>query len=147
MQLASFIAGARAAALFGVLENAVLIDGTQFCFAHAGFQAVALHGQENRVLRVVAHVQGIGTGGEGQNEAHLKRRLLRGHCAITAFGCPRLCEQPTPAARVIEEVQAQATRSRGLPVGASRVTRGRGEESVTEGKLWTSADYDTSTAR
>ena len=46
----SFITGAKAAAHFGVMQNAVVIDGTEFREVHAGFQAVTIHGQENGLL-------------------------------------------------------------------------------------------------
>ena len=50
----SFITGAKAANLFGVLQNAVVIDGTEFREVHAGYQAVSRHGLDNGVLHAGA---------------------------------------------------------------------------------------------
>ena len=145
----SFIAGARAASLFGVLENAVLIDGTQFRFAHAGFQAVALHGQENRVLHADAWPTFKASALEVKDKKKLtlKRRLLREalrdrqHLVIPDCG-----NNPRRLQELIEEVQAAGYEMHAVCLWAPlSVTRSRGEErSVTEGKLWTSTDYQAS---
>lgn len=50
----SSIADARAAALFGSVRNAVLIDGAEFRDVHGGYQAVAAHGKRHCVLHADA---------------------------------------------------------------------------------------------
>ena len=120
----SFITGAKATQIFGVLQNAVVVDGTEFREVHAGFQAVAKHGQEHSLLHADAWPLFKKTALEASDgKLTLKRHILREalekrkpviipDCAPPSHACPR-----TRAARVTcfsRSLAAQTARASNL---------------------------------
>ena len=145
----SFITGAKASQYFGVIQNAVIIDGTEFREVHAGFQAVRKHGQENGVLHSDAWTTFRKTCLVAKDgKVTLKRRILmeaiegRRHLIV-----PDCCNNLPRLEELIQEVRAAGYQMHAVCLWAPlSVTRLRGEErSVREGKLWTPKEYPAST--
>lgn len=144
----SFISGAKASQLFGALQHAVIVDGTEFREVHAGFQAVRMHGQEHSVLhadawsifkKVTLEVQ--------DGKVTLKRRILREALASRRhLIIPDCCNNMKRLDELLAEVRAAGYQMHAVCLWAPlSVTRTRGEErSVREGKLWSAKDYPMS---
>ena len=145
----SFITGAKAVAHFSALTNAVVIDGTEFREVHAGFNAVAIHGQENNLLHADAWPIFKSKALEAkQGKVTLKKRMLREALDDRQnLIIPDCANNPNRLKALIDEVRAAGYAMHAVCLWAPlSVTRSRGEErSVREGKLWTSKDYQTST--
>lgn len=145
----SFITGAKAAAHFGVMQNAVVIDGTEFREVHAGFQAVTIHGQENGLLHGDAWTIFKSNALEaGAGKVTLKMQLMRKALQQRQnLIIPDCCNNPTRLQKLVDEVRAEGYAMHAVCLWAPlSVTQIRGEErSVREGKLWTAKDYTTST--
>jgi hypothetical protein len=150
----SMLGSQKANQLFGAQQNCVIIDGAEFREYHAGWQAVALHGQEHGVLHSDAwktfkeagrRVSKAENGGDGNGwSGQLKRKLLkealrdRQHVLI-----PDCANHPDRLQKMIEEVRQAGYGMHALCLWAPvSVTRTRGEErAVREGKLWSSKEY------
>lgn len=146
----SFMTGAKAANLFGVLQNAVVIDGTDVRETHSGYHAVALHGQQNGVLHADAWPIFKASALEGTDPAQptLKRRLLEAAIAARQhIVYPDVCGNAKRLQALIRDVQDAGYRMHAVCLWAPlSTTRIRGEErSVREGKLWQPKDYEKST--
>ena len=148
----SVFSSAQATALFGSEHNAVLIDGAEFREVHAGWQAVAEHGQQQRLLHADAWTlfRNVGTDGGGGSgiSSRLKKRLLnealrdRQHLII-----PDCCNQPTRLSATVEQIVQAGYELHAICLWAPlAVTRSRGEpRSMREGKLWSPDEYSLST--
>jgi hypothetical protein len=145
----SFLTARKAAELFGALENAVQIDGSEFRLVHAGFQAVAAHGQSQCVLHADAWPKFKSTALEDSSDRPtLKKRLLKETLADRQnVVIPDCANNPKKLQAYIELVRSAGYEMHAVCLWAPlSVTRGRGEgRSVREGKLWNPKDYDTST--
>lgn len=145
----SFITGAKAVTLFNAVTNAVLIDGTDFREVHAGFNAVAVHGQENGLLHADAWPIFKTKALEAKDgKPTLKRRMVNESIRDRQnLIMPDCANNPNRLKALIEEVKAAGYAMHAVCLWAPlSVTRARGEErSVREGKLWTGKDYGTST--
>ena len=114
-----------------MLQNAVVIDGTEFREVHSGFQSVALHGQENGVLHADAWPVFKASALEASGaKLTLKRRLLNSALEKRQnIVYPDTCNNPKRLTTLIEEVKKAGYRMHAVCLWAPlSVTRSRGEE-------------------
>ena len=144
----SVFSAAQATALFGSDNNAVVVDGAEFREVHAGWQAVAAHGQQHKVLHSDAWSLFRAVGGGSGISSKLKKRILgeairdRQHMII-----PDCANNPTKLQANIEQVIAAGYELHAICLWAPlAITRARGEpRSMREGKLWSPSEYALST--
>lgn len=141
----SSIANARATALFGSPENAVLIDGSEFRDVHGGWRDVMVHGTTHSVL----HADAWDVFKATKVSAKLKQRAFREairdrqhlvipDCATEMHKIEEMLDTLVEAGYALHCLCMYAplneTRERGLP------------RSRSEGKLWTPTQYHPSVA-
>lgn len=69
----SSMAHVRGIELFGGIENAVLVDGAEFRDVHGGYQAVAVHGKQHKLL----HADAWAIFKDSKVPTRLKQRVFR----------------------------------------------------------------------
>ena len=146
----SSLTAARAAALFGSPQNAVVVDGAEFREVHAGWQTVLVHGMVTGCLHADAWPAFKAVGKEESGDGisgQLKSRIVseairdRKHLVI-----PESCNQPKRLQSMIDEMIAAGYEMHAACLWAPlSVTAARGEpRSVHEGKVFSAKDYPNS---
>ena len=147
----SVFSTAQATLLFGSDNNAVIVDGAEFREVHAGYQAVAVHGMENKVLHADAwsifRSVGAAKGSKEGISSKLKQRVLaeaiadRQHLII-----PDCANNPTRLQEMVDKIAAQGYRLHAICLWAPlSVTKARGiPRSIRDGKLWSPDEYTLS---
>ena len=145
------IAAAQAISLFGSVNNAVIVDGAEFREAHAGFQAVTVHGLEHKVLhadawKIFRSVEATEGKGKGIS-TKLKKTIL--HAAIENrqhLIIPDCANYPSRLHATIQMIRDAGYNVHAICLWAPlSVCQERGEpRSMREGKLWSGDDYELS---
>lgn len=126
----------------------MVVDGAEFREVHAGWQAVAAHGQQHKVLHSDAWSIFRSVGGGSGISSKLKKRILgeairdRQHLII-----PDCVNSPSKLQSNLDQIIAAGYELHAICLWAPlAITRARGEpRSMHEGKLWSPDEYEKST--